>query len=124
MPSSACPHPTTTTLTLHDALPISLSGLDIPMPKPLLQGPHRCARRRHCGPEGVAKIVKAVRLVQLRGLKRLAEATQDRGLEAGRGRWEEHTSELQSPMYLVCRLLRAHIPQRRLLPYTTLFRSR
>src|SRR5437763_5396119 len=28
-----------------------------------------------------------------------------RGATAGRARSEEHTSELQSPMYLVCRLL-------------------
>src|SRR5437879_3698014 len=34
-------------------------------------------------------------------------------------RSEEHTSELQSPMYLVCRPLRSPI-----FPYTTLFRSR
>src|SRR5437879_2173886 len=37
-------------------------------------------------------------------------------------RSEEHTSELQSPMYLVCRLLRP-LPVA-LFPYTTLFRSR
>src|SRR5437762_71258 len=36
-------------------------------------------------------------------------------------RSEEHTSELQSPMYLVCRLL-PH-PRPPLFPYTTLFRS-
>src|SRR5437762_9711854 len=28
-----------------------------------------------------------------------------RGVRSGNGRSEEHTSELQSPMYLVCRLL-------------------
>src|SRR5437879_49234 len=36
-------------------------------------------------------------------------------------RSEEHTSELQSPMYLVCRPLRAPAPTP--FPYTTLFRS-
>src|SRR5437762_2485791 len=36
-------------------------------------------------------------------------------------RSEEHTSELQSPMYLVCRLL--SLPFSTLFPYTTLFRS-
>src|SRR5437879_4801280 len=35
----------------------------------------------------------------------------------GTQRSEEHTSELQSPMYLVCR------PRPPLFPYTTLFRS-
>src|SRR5437762_2098977 len=40
------------------------------------------------------------------------------------GRSEEHTSELQSPMYLVCRLLLIHRPPcSSLFPYTTLFRS-
>src|SRR5437762_2639088 len=39
-------------------------------------------------------------------------------------RSEEHTSELQSPMYLVCRLLLLlHPPSSPLFPYTTLFRS-
>src|SRR5437762_3267124 len=41
-------------------------------------------------------------------------------------RSEEHTSELQSPMYLVCRLLLETPRGRRappLFPYTTLFRS-
>src|SRR5437879_584253 len=37
-------------------------------------------------------------------------------------RSEEHTSELQSPMYLVCRLLPPHA-RSTLFPYTTLFRS-
>src|SRR5437879_5212275 len=39
-------------------------------------------------------------------------------------RSEEHTSELQSPMYLVCRLLLRRTPSPTLFPYTTLFRSR
>src|SRR5437879_779501 len=41
-------------------------------------------------------------------------------------RSEEHTSELQSPMYLVCRLLLEIVrppPRSTLFPYTTLFRS-
>src|SRR5437762_111862 len=45
----------------------------------------------------------------------------DLSLGAYHTRSEEHTSELQSPMYLVCRLLQ---PRRSALrPYTTLFRS-
>src|SRR5947209_7364298 len=46
------------------------------------------------------------------------------GTHAARGRRrrsEEHTSELQSRQYLVCRLLRTHVAT--LFPYTTLFRS-
>src|SRR5437879_136913 len=42
------------------------------------------------------------------------------GLETCRS--EEHTSELQSPMYLVCRLLSPSCST--LFPYTTLFRSK
>src|ERR1017187_6937754 len=41
-------------------------------------------------------------------------------------RSEEHTSELQAPMYLVCRLLFLRMrrpPKSTLFPYTTLFRS-
>src|SRR5437867_3069771 len=39
-------------------------------------------------------------------------------------RSEEHTSELQSPYDLVCRLLLVRLPPRStLFPYTTLFRS-
>src|SRR5205807_97579 len=41
-----------------------------------------------------------------------------------RTRSEEHTSELQSPCNLVCRLLLRHAPSSILFPYTTLFRSR
>src|SRR5207244_429210 len=38
-------------------------------------------------------------------------------------RSEEHTSELQSPDHLVCRLLLPRPPRSTLFPYTTLFRS-
>src|SRR5207248_1819847 len=38
-------------------------------------------------------------------------------------RSEEHTSELQSPYDLVCRLLLPRAPRPTLFPYTTLFRS-
>src|SRR5437762_3306496 len=40
-----------------------------------------------------------------------------------KARSEEHTSELQSPMYLVCRLLLPLPPTSPPVPYTTLFRS-
>src|SRR5688500_16450598 len=45
----------------------------------------------------------------------------DRDPNPGYLRSEEHTSELQSPCNLVCRLLPPTPP--RLFPYTTLFRS-
>src|SRR5437879_1239948 len=48
---------------------------------------------------------------------RLSAASGRRFMTPPSKRSEEHTSELQSPMYLVCRLLTS------LFPYTTLFRS-
>src|SRR6266404_1428373 len=44
-------------------------------------------------------------------------------VEARARRSEEHTSELQSLAYLVCRLLLRRPPRSTLFPYTTLFRS-
>src|SRR5437762_14212825 len=82
-----CSIPSTTelyTLSLHDALPISL---------PL---------------ELVARIGLArAQLVACGGTRRPAGRNCDRDLSAFPewSRSEEHTSELQSPMYLVCRLL-------------------
>src|SRR5437762_7041268 len=69
------------TLSLHDALPISLVTCRLrPRPGGRGRARHSAARQRRdllprWGPRGSA------------------------------GRSEEHTSELQSPMYLVCRLL-------------------
>src|SRR5437764_15343581 len=77
----------TYTLSLHDALPI----FDRPAPVrpqqdlPAARGhDHPHGRDRHVGPDA--------------GSARGRPAAQRR-------RSEEHTSELQSPMYLVCRLL-------------------
>src|SRR5437762_8166342 len=68
------------TLSLHDALPISVM--------PFFPCRSRCVRLR-------------ARLAQ-----RSEQYCRFRpGLEGGTKRSEEHTSELQSPMYLVCRLL-------------------
>src|SRR5690348_2040809 len=50
-----------------------------------------------------------------------AAALRSRPLPA---RSEEHTSELQSPVHLVCRLLLPPPPRSTLFPYTTLFRSK
>src|SRR5205807_10374598 len=68
------------TLSLHDALPISL-------PRPAL--PHRRARRPGGAP------LPAQRAAPRRRLRQPAAVA----------RSEEHTSELQSPCNLVCRLL-------------------
>src|SRR5437879_11309758 len=82
------------TLSLHDALPI-------------------LARPRGCGPGSQpdafsggtlqhADLVAQRQVLQLEDSAR----TEDRGQGGEKcRRSEEHTSELQSPMYLVCRLL-------------------
>src|SRR5690348_6457682 len=52
-------------------------------------------------------------------------AVSQRGQDPDHARSEEHTSELQSPVHLVCRLLLVRPPPTpTLFPYTTLFRSR
>src|SRR5437764_2348820 len=76
------------TLSLHDALPISRLG----------RAARRPARRRPRGGD------RAGAAAPLPGGRRRAP---DR-------RSEEHTSELQSPMYLVCRLLLEKKKQKRL----------
>src|SRR3712207_7004396 len=79
------------TLSLHDALPISLHRRQ---PRP--------AGRRHARADGV-------RAADRRPVRQPAAQRDDLGAPAGRGRTaarsEEHTSELQSRQYLVCRLL-------------------
>src|SRR3712207_8351790 len=80
------------TLSLHDALPISGAPADLELARALL-------RRR-----------KPLRLL---GRDRQGDRALRRALHLGRvdeavvavGRSEEHTSELQSRQYLVCRLL-------------------
>src|SRR3712207_7375913 len=60
--------------------------------------------------------VVAVALVQLLGLERVVQVPDQRGVDRLVQRSEEHTSELQSRQYLVCRLLlekkktQPHIP--------------
>src|SRR5438552_3245880 len=123
MPSSA---PATTppyTLSLHDALPICPPGG---------QGPARRHHRRqrlHGDAEHALRRLQDLR-PRPRGRPRI-----DRGLHRDQDRRrrpdrladvtrsEEHTSELQSPDHLVCRLLLLRPPRPTLFPYTTLFRS-
>src|SRR5437764_8169176 len=69
------------TLSLHDALPILARRLH-----------RRCAGTNPAPP---------IRRGSVRRMRTGHSAIAARG----RGRSEEHTSELQSPMYLVCRLL-------------------
>src|SRR3712207_7729864 len=73
------------TLSLHDALPICL-GARYPAP----------ARERRRGPSAWSRR-------QRRRRRRRQRRQQEVGMVLGRS--EEHTSELQSRQYLVCRLL-------------------
>src|SRR5690348_17796952 len=65
----------------------------------------------HDGVAGVDRPLELVRAVHAHDVAHLAHAQQRRRArrdvlaEGGRRRSEEHTSELQSPVHLVCRLL-------------------
>src|SRR5437879_11583419 len=86
-------------------LTIAASGL-------ALAGPHRTSPIRERGEFlGATNAVHPGASCQVRGVWELVSVSQngkDQPLAGYRGmkvRSEEHTSELQSPMYLVCRLL-------------------
>src|SRR3712207_7714943 len=72
------------TLSLHDALPILMGVRNSEEVHDVARGGCRVGADRDRGGEGGAR---------------------GSGHEAGRARSEEHTSELQSRQYLVCRLL-------------------
>src|SRR5437762_2352126 len=123
MPSSASLATSLYTLSLHDALPI-FGDCD----RGIVQEPIRLAV--------ALPRVKAREPIVLAGLPgevpepgrdiRLVEhdfRVLHRHVLVHAPRSEEHTSELQSPMYLVCRLLLLSPPRSTLFPYTTLFRS-
>src|SRR5437762_319489 len=123
MPSSASTLPELYALSLHDALPISTSSSrscsQIRWASPsrgcFESRPPRCAA-------GSARARRSVRRRRPRGwcFRWSAASSPCCGSSF---RSEEHTSELQSPMYLVCRLLLRPSPSSTLFPYTTLFRS-
>src|SRR5690348_13637249 len=124
MPSSAAAASHISTLSLHDALPISKQR-------------HRPLRGLERRLPGVVELVThaqllpfvAAHLVERQHVDAfdIAEAggePRDAADVVGIVRSEEHTSELQSPVHLVCRLLLRPPPTSPLFPYTTLFRSR
>src|SRR5437764_8579372 len=82
------------TLSLHDALPISCLPDDRRRPQHQVAGRLRGARRE------VLRQDRAGHNARGAGRREL-----DPSALALPPRSEEHTSELQSPMYLVCRLL-------------------
>src|SRR5437879_11202769 len=78
------------TLSLHDALPIFIHDLDVMFDN--LRGARDRLRKGIVASDEIKKHLKN------------ADPSQRTGFRV-EVRSEEHTSELQSPMYLVCRLL-------------------
>src|SRR5437867_2494076 len=123
MPSSARVPPSARPRSLHDALPIFFRG---PARQELIV-PAGWSSVRLVSIGLPAEDVAAVRASGLGLVARVANftAADEPAIRAvaHRLRSEEHTSELQSPYDLVCRLLLVSHPRRAPVPYTTLFRS-
>src|SRR5437867_2199791 len=123
MPSSASPPTQFYTLSLHDALPISvpfrIGVLQLSM-EPVEE---TVEMAQACDAAGFDSFWLAEAYPWWR--KHSMEARSSTAITAvvARERSEEHTSELQSPYDLVCRLLLRRPPSSTLFPYTTLFRS-
>src|SRR5437762_1569154 len=115
MPSSA-----TYTLSLHDALPIffrvghgraETAQVKHDRAAALFSERRRRQQRQEKQTQRLIHVKARIALLATGNIQLPVHPRQRR-------RSEEHTSELQSPMYLVCRL-----PRPTLFPYTTLFRS-
>src|SRR5437879_4988840 len=120
MPSSS--HSSSPSLSLHDALPIYARREFRHHPLFIERNDFHFRVRIIVGQIAATRSEPVVRV---RNGKFYSEnfyfehVTNFRAFDVNRS--EEHTSELQSPMYLVCRLLLT--PRLHLFPYTTLFRS-
>src|SRR5205823_8459569 len=96
----------TTTLSLHDALPICRDRSDARVAR--IPVPHRARPSRRRAWTGVshqrrrARVAPLLLLVEHDSRRGAARSGRTRQTER---RSEEHTSELQSLAYLVCRLL-------------------
>src|SRR5437879_1365869 len=123
MPSSACPLSRLHTLSLHDALPIFAAS---PTSRGESQGRLTLPQRTAATIVGESEVGAESEIVSGANIPSQA-ATMPTVIggasEKAEPRSEEHTSELQSPMYLVCRLLLALSLDSTRFPYTTLFRS-
>src|SRR5207244_11856610 len=80
-------------LSLHDALPIFLAN-PVQSVQQIAVGFHPLARDGECSPGAVVDVGTGIGCIHVENQK-IVEAS----------RSEEHTSELQSPDHLVCRLL-------------------
>src|SRR5688500_2375388 len=123
MPSSAYATPATCSLSLHDALPICgevlkyiLDSADIDTTTLTLPTIYNDELENPIQ-EMKTKIADWADAFLRPSLWHVAYDP------SGSLRSEEHTSELQSPCNLVCRLLPTRPPRRAPFPYTTLFRS-
>src|SRR5205823_6319817 len=123
MPSSAPTPPERYPPSLHDALPISAE-------RDRRRGEREA--RLHARPGAVCTPGQRRSQHQRNRCQRRHQRHQGRHDASRETQWrhgdirrrsEEHTSELQSLAYLVCRLLLRRLPSATLLPYTTLFRS-
>src|SRR3712207_8127673 len=94
------------TLSLHDALPIYAAGGRAPRNRGRPPAPRRLGTTRRCRGRGG------------RGLRRAGRQPHGVAPAPPGARSEEHTSELQSRQYLVCRLLLEKKKNQTLLPGT------
>src|SRR5437867_1516406 len=124
MPSSASSPPLLYPLSLHDALPISIQFRgESACSEPLRPAWARSVWFRVRRPAFLRDWSKPSHHEPWLVHRRQAVFAQQVH-ELRQARSEEHTSELQSPYDLVCRLLLRPPPCSTLFPYTTLFRSR
>src|SRR5437762_116578 len=123
MPSSASSSSASSPLSLHDALPIFIraAGDDLAQENDLLV-PFAHSDVKVADAAAVLGEFGQLVVVRREQRARFDFVVQKFG-HAPSDRSEEHTSELQSPMYLVCRLLLPRPLRPPLFPYTTLFRS-
>src|SRR5690348_16040699 len=123
MPSSASATTEIYTLSLHDALPIS-TLMEPATASDIAAAEEAVATAQKAVDDANADLTKTVLVAPFSGT--IASVTAEPNGTATVGaeaRSEEHTSELQSPVHLVCRLLLPPPPRSTLFPYTTLFRS-
>src|SRR5438105_2511440 len=124
MPSSASTPPAIYPLSLHDALPISFSAARTAATVALRASGYRTSTQ-------LGHHIKTIESLELtikadsKMIQKMKTFSKKRNVTSyDSARSEEHTSELQSRVDLVCRLLLLRPLLSTPFPYTTLFRSR